>query len=127
MKCPTTMPPLPRSKIDRINIHDKDYRCDSWDDPDFYGTNSLSFKIHVHNPTKQVDEIMKLPSSPSPVLKMSTPTLVVPVTITSTRIKADDVSKTKHLCHRDKKNELLIFFSFTTSNRTSNTSPHKQR
>ena len=46
----TLMRPLPESKTDRMYVYDMDYRCDPWDDPVIYNTNSRSFKIHVQNP-----------------------------------------------------------------------------
>ena len=45
--------PLPESKRDRIYVCDIDYRCDSWEEPKIYDTNSLSFKVYVQNPRIQ--------------------------------------------------------------------------
>ena len=45
--------PLPESKTDRIYVCDMDYRCDSWDEPEIYETNSISVKVYVQNPRNQ--------------------------------------------------------------------------
>ena len=89
--------PLPESKTERIYIYDRDYRCDPWDEPTIYDTNKLSFKIQVPNPQAQSTEIMDLPSPPSPILKRTTPSPTVPVTITSTPIDAENI-----ICIEDK-------------------------
>ena len=70
--------PLPESKTERIY-----YRCDPWDEPTIYDTNKLSFKIQVPSSQAQSTEITNLPSPPSPNLKRTTPSPIVPVTITS--------------------------------------------
>ena len=88
---------MPESKTDRIYIYDRDYRCDSWDEPTIYDTNKLSFKIQVSNPQAQSTEITNLPSPPSPILKRTTPSPTVPVTITSTPIDAENI-----ICIEDK-------------------------
>ena len=89
--------PLPESKTERIYIYDRDYRCDPWDEPTIYGTNKHSFKIQVPNPQAQFTESTNLPSPPSPVLKKTTLSLTVPVTITSTPIDAENI-----ICIEDK-------------------------
>ena len=89
--------PLPESKTDRIYIYDRDYRCDPWDEPTIYDTNKLSFKIQVSNPQVQSTGITNLPSPPSPILKRTTPSPTVPVTITSTPIDAENI-----ICIEDK-------------------------
>ena len=81
--------PLPESKTERIYIYDRDFRCDSWDEPTIYDTNKLAFKIQVPNPQAQSTEITNLPSPPSPILKRATPSPTAPVTITSTPIDAE--------------------------------------
>ena len=83
--------PLSESKTDRIYIYDRDYRCDPWDEPTIYDTNKLSFKIQVSNPQAQPTGITNLPSPPSPILKSTTPSPTVPVTITSTPIDAENI------------------------------------
>ena len=83
--------PLPESKTERIYIYDRDYRCDPWDEPTIYDTNKLSFKIQVSNHQAQSTEIMDLPSPPSPILKRTTPSPTVPVTITPTPIDAENI------------------------------------
>ena len=83
--------PLPEAKTDRIYIYDRDYRCDPWDEPTIYDTNKLSFKIQVSNPQAQSTEITNLPSPPSPILKRTTPSPTVPVTITTTPIDAENI------------------------------------
>ena len=88
---------LPKSKTERIYIYDRDYRCDSWDEPTIYDTNELSFKIQVSNPQAQSTEITNLPSPPSPILKRTTPSPPAPVTITSTPIDAENI-----ICIEDK-------------------------
>ena len=61
------------------------------------GTNQPSmtqinaFKIQVPNPQAQSTEITNLPSPPSPILKRTTPSPTVPVTITSTPIDAENI------------------------------------
>ena len=89
--------PLPESKTDRIYIYDRDYRCDPWDEPTIYDTNKLSFKIQVSNPQAQSTGITNLQSPPSPILKRTTPSPTVPVTITSTPIDAENI-----ICIEDK-------------------------
>ena len=89
--------PLPESKTERIYIYDKDYRCDSWDEPTIYDTNKLSFKIQVPNPQAQSTEITNLPSPPSPILKKTTPFPTAPVAVTSTPIDAKNI-----ICIEDK-------------------------
>ena len=89
--------PLPESKTERIYIYDRDYRCDPWDEPTIYDTSKLSFKIQVPNPQAQSTEITNLPSPPSPILKRTTPSPTVPVTITSTPIDAENI-----ICIEDK-------------------------
>ena len=83
--------PLPESKTERIYIYDKDYRCDSWDEPTIYDTNKLSFKIQVPYPQAQSTEITNLPSPPSPILKKTTPFPTAPVAVTSTPIDAENI------------------------------------
>ena len=83
--------PLPESKTERIYIYDRDYRCDPWDEPTIYDTNKLSFKIQVSNPQAQSTGITNLPSTLSPILKRTTPSPTVPVTITSTPIDAENI------------------------------------
>ena len=75
----------------------KDYRCDPWDEPTIYDTNKLSFKIQVPNPQAQSTEITNLSSPPLPILKRTTPSPTVPVTITSTPIDAENI-----ICIEDK-------------------------
>ena len=89
--------PLPESKTERIYIYDRDYRCDPWDEPTIYDTNKLSFKIQVSNPQAQSTGTTSLPSPPSPILKRTTPSPIVPVTITSTPIDAENI-----ICIEDK-------------------------
>ena len=89
--------PLPESKTERNYIYDRDYRCDPWDEPTIYDTNKLSFKIQVPNPQAQSTEITNLSSPPSPILKRTTPSPTVPVTITSTPIDAEN-----NICIEDK-------------------------
>ena len=89
--------PLPESKTERIYIYDRDYRCDPRDEPTIHDTNKLSFKIQVSNPQAQSTEIMVLPSPPSPILKRTTPSPTVPVTISSTPIDAENI-----ICVEDK-------------------------
>ena len=89
--------PLPESKTDRIYIYDRDYRCDPWDEPNIYDTNKLSFKIQVSNPQAQSTGITNLPSPPSPILKSTTPSPTLSVTITSTPIDAENI-----ICIEDK-------------------------
>ena len=83
--------PLPESKTELIYIYDRDYRCDPWDEPTIYDTNKLSFKIQVPNPQSQSTEVTNLPSPPPPILKRTTPSPTVPVTITSTPIDAENI------------------------------------
>ena len=89
--------PLPESKTERIYIYDWDYRCDLWDEPTIYDTNKLSFKIQVPNPQAQPSETTNLPSPPSPILKRTTPSPIVPVTIPFTPINAENI-----ICIEDK-------------------------
>ena len=89
--------PLPVSKTERIYIYDRNYRCDPWDEPTINDTNKLSFKIQVPNPQTQSTEITNLPSTPSPILKRTTPSPTVPVTITSTPKNAENI-----ICIEDK-------------------------
>ena len=51
----------------------------------------LSFKIHVPNQPKLDDDKIHLPVPPSPILKTTSPTPIVPVAVTSTLINADDI------------------------------------
>ena len=74
-----------------------DYRCDPWDDPTIYDTDKLSFKIQVPNPQAQSTETTKFPSPPSLILKKTTPSPTIPVTITSTPIDAENI-----ICIEDK-------------------------
>ena len=39
-----TKQPLPQSDQERVNVFDKDYRCDPWDRTDLYDHSSLTFK-----------------------------------------------------------------------------------
>ena len=89
--------PLPESKTERIYIYDRDYRCDPWDEPTIYDTSKLSFKIQVSNPQVQSIETTNLPSPPSPILKRTTSTPTVPVSITSTPIDDENI-----ICIEDK-------------------------
>ena len=68
-----------------------DYRCDPWDEPDSYVTNSKSSKIHVQNPPKTDEKTMKFPQPSSPILKKSKSPQPTPVSTTSTTINADDI------------------------------------
>ena len=103
--------PLPESKTDRIYIYDRDYRCDPWDEPTIYDTNKLSFKLQVSNPEAQSTGITNLPSPPSPILKRTTPSPTVPVTITSTPIDAENIicieDKTIW-AHQERRNEKML-------------------
>ena len=98
---PTPLPqwkrPLPESKTERIYIYHMDYRCDPWDEPTIYDTSKFSFKIQVPNPQAQPKETTNFPSPPSPILKRTTPSSTVPVTITSTRIGSENT-----ICIEDK-------------------------
>ena len=89
--------PLPESKTERIYIYDRDYRCDPWDEPTIYDTNKLSFKIQVSNPQAHSTGITNFSSPPSPILKRTTPSPTVPVTVTSTPIDAENI-----ICIEDK-------------------------
>ena len=59
------------STTDRIYVYDVDYRCDAWDEPKNYNTETIWFKIHLQTPSKPEEEITKLPSPLSPILKKS--------------------------------------------------------
>ena len=74
-----------------------DYRCDPWDEPTIYDTKKLSFTIQVPNRQVQPKETTNFPSPPSPILKKTTPSPTVPVTITSTLIDAENI-----ICIEDK-------------------------
>ena len=87
---------LPESETERNYIYDRDYRCDPWDEPTIYDTNKLSFKIQVPNPQAQATEITNLQSPPSPILKRTTPSPTVPITITSTPIDAENIICIEH-------------------------------
>ena len=89
--------PLPESKTEHVYKYDRDYRCDPWNEPTIYDTNKLSFKIQVPNPQAQSTEITNLPSTPSSILKRTTPSLTAPVTITCTPITAENI-----ICIEDK-------------------------
>ena len=89
--------PLPESKTERIYIYDRDYRSDPWDESTIYDTNKLSFKIQVPNPQAKFIESTNLPSPPSPILKKTTPSPIVPVTTTLTPIDAENI-----ICIEDK-------------------------
>ena len=108
--CATLQRPLPESKTDRICVYEMEYGCDPWEKPESYDTNSLFFKIHLQNLPKPEDEIRKLSSPPSPILKRSTPTLITPVIATSTPINAVDMICIENitLWSQKKRNKLLI-------------------
>ena len=89
--------PLLASKTERTYIYDVEYRCDPWIDPTLYGNNKLSFKIQIPNPQTQPNEMPQFPPPPSPILKNSETSQIVPVTVTSTPINANDI-----ICIEDK-------------------------
>ena len=74
-----------------------DNRCDPWYEPTIYDTDKLSFKIQDRNPQAQSKATTKFPSTPSLILKRTTLSKTVPVTITSTQIKAENI-----ICIEDK-------------------------
>ena len=88
--------PLPESKTDSVYIYDTDSRCGPWDEPTIYETNTLSFKILVRNPQKRPETVPEFPAL-SPIQKKSELTPIVPVTVTSTPIKAENI-----ICMEDK-------------------------
>ena len=58
---------------------------------DYCNTNNISFKIQVPIPQAQPNETKHFPSTPSPILKRTTLSPTVPVTITSTPIDAENI------------------------------------
>ena len=121
--------PMPEYKTDKIYIFDKNFLCNPREEPDIYDINSVSFKMHVQNPPEQVDKMMKLPSSSSPILKKSTPTQVAPVTVTSTSIDAEDIFciENKTLWSPNSKSRIVDTPPSTTTYRIVYTNLHKQR
>ena len=91
-----------------------DYRCDPWDEPDIYDTNSLSFKIHIQNPPKENEETINFPQPPSPILKKPKSPQPTPVTSASTTINAEDIK-----CLEDK----TLWHTKTINNTTDTSDP----